>query len=190
MKYYHLEYVTDCGKWCSACYIFLGDDQLSSQQLMRFKNIYYLDHIRLTSISKREADVFIVAGASVFNLWSGIQVLDEELIANNVKKFLSTSSFYAEQKGNGEFMSNFDTPRLLLEIKVDNKWVATKIYCDYLSVRSFLNHLPHIAKRMNVEVYDARVKYLSTDEMIADAKQAVYRNSANKPKTTKPQENS
>ncbi len=82
-------------------------------------------------------------------------------------------------------MSNFDTPRLLLEIKIGNKWVATKIFCDYLSARSLLNHLPHIVKCMGVEIYDARIKYLSTDEMIADAKLAVHQHKLNKSRNDK-----
>jgi len=68
----------------------------------------------------------------------------------------------------------FKTPRLLLELHVKDTWVPIKIYCNYTSVRSMLDHLPQFANELSSDVIDVRIKYLATHDQIADAKLAIY----------------
>lgn len=73
-------------------------------------------------------------------------------------------------------MSNFPTPRLLLELRRQGVWKAVKIYCDYKDVRSLLNVLPKIATEYRISLHNMRIKNLLTRDAIADAKLAVYQN--------------
>jgi cytidylate kinase len=72
-------------------------------------------------------------------------------------------------------VSKFKTARLLVEIK-RNTWEASQIFCEYKTVRDCLKELPKFAKMYGLDINDVRVKNLITDQAIADAKQAVYRN--------------
>lgn len=72
-------------------------------------------------------------------------------------------------------MNEFRTPRLLLEIKRDT-WEASQIFCEYKNVRACLKELPNFADMYGLDINDLRIKRLLTDQAIADAKQAVYRN--------------
>lgn len=77
-------------------------------------------------------------------------------------------------------MSKFRTPRLLLEIKRET-WEASQIFCEYKTVRDCLKELPKFARMYGLDINDVRVKNLITDQAIAEAKQAVYRNETRKP---------
>lgn len=79
-------------------------------------------------------------------------------------------------------MSKFRTPRLLLEIRRNGRWKAVKIYCDYKSVRSFLDDFLNLSIEYKIAMKNMRVKNLLTTRAIADAKQEVYDNKRRKKK--------
>jgi hypothetical protein len=72
----------------------------------------------------------------------------------------------------------FETPRLLLEVKVKDGWKPIKIYCNFKSVKLMLNVLPMIAKQYG-GLPNVRVKHLATHDQIADAKLSIYRKNHN-----------
>jgi hypothetical protein len=69
----------------------------------------------------------------------------------------------------------FKTPRLLIEIKVNGKWNPYGIYCQYASVRQLLDRLPKLKATRQYGMDNVRVKYLATNEQIAQAKDAIYK---------------
>jgi len=73
-------------------------------------------------------------------------------------------------------MSNFPTPRLLLELRSKGVWKAVKIYCDYKDARSLLHVLPKLAATYKISLQNMRIKNLLTSDAIADAKLEVYQN--------------
>jgi hypothetical protein len=68
----------------------------------------------------------------------------------------------------------FRTPRLLLEAKIKEIWQPVRLYCNYKTIRVFLNVLPKLARRFGGLDF-VRVKRLKTHQEIAEAKLACYK---------------
>lgn len=70
-------------------------------------------------------------------------------------------------------MVDFPTPRLLLEVRREDGWEATEIYCEYKTARDLISKFPRLANVYGVPIDNLRVKNLRTDDEIFRAKKAV-----------------
>lgn len=74
-------------------------------------------------------------------------------------------------------MSHTMLVRFLMEVWNGDRWVPEQILCQFLEHRSALKFVNHIARERKKSANDFRIKRLLTNESIADAKKAVYRES-------------
>lgn len=63
--------------------------------------------------------------------------------------------------------------KVLLEVRIGERWCPVRIVYDYPNIRAALDSLPMFARQQKVDVDDVRLKALRTESQLLDAENAI-----------------